>query len=364
MADPQSRSFFAKSVSVHILALAILTTVFSGVYAWRSMRLQSSGPQALPPIEVEAMTVEPKAVPQELDAIGSLSSVNEVTITPEVAGRVISIDFEAGAEVAAGAELLRLYDAPERADLETAKAKLEFARLQFDRAQELAPKGAESRQMLQQRAAELAQGEAAVRLAEARLTQRTIRAPFAGRLGVRRVNLGQYVNAGEPLVTLTALDRLYVNFTLPQQELSKLANGGKVSVRTDAWPERDFEARINAIEPVVAAETRNISVQATLANADGALRPGLYVTAKVILPPRARAILVPVTAVVTGPSGDTAYVVRGGNVEIVPVETGRRFGPHVVVERGLKGGDVVITTGQLRLQPGAAITLATTMAKK
>jgi multidrug efflux system membrane fusion protein len=364
MANPQRRSFFATSISVHILALLIMTTVFSAVYAWRSTTLQSSAPQALPPIEVEAMTVEPEDLPQELDAIGSLSAVNEVTIAPEVAGRVVAINFEAGAEVAKGAELVRLYDAPERADLETAKAKLEFARLQFDRAQDLAPKGAESRQMLQQRAAELAQGEAAVQLAEARLTQRTIRAPFAGRLGVRRVNLGQYVNAGEQLVTLTALDKLYVNFTLPQQELSKLANGGKVSVRTDALPGRDFEARINAIEPVVATETRNISVQATLANADGALRPGLYVTAKVGLPPRVKAILVPVTAVVTGPSGDTAYVVRKGNAEIVMVETGRRVGAHVIVERGLEAGDVVITTGQLRVQPGAAVTLAATKAKE
>lgn len=281
-----------------------------------------------------------------------------MTIAAEVAARVVAIGFESGADVAEGAELVHLFDEPERADLAAAKAKAEFARLQLDRAQSLEPKGAETRAMREQRVAELDAAEAQMQQTEARLVQRSIRAPFAGRLGVRRVNLGQYVNAGDALVTLTALDRLYVNFTLPQQELSKLAAGGAVSVETDAWPAREFKALINAVEPVVASDTRNVFVQATLENRDGALRPGLYVTAKVALPPRPDAILVPATAIVTGPSGDVAYVVRDGKAAIAPVEVGARFGAKVAVERGLAAGDVVITEGQLRVRPGAPVTIA------
>ncbi len=160
---------------------------------------------------------------------------------------------------------------------------------------------------------------------------------------------------GDPIATLVSLDPLYVNFTVPQQELVKLAVGGKVTVRTDAYPDKTFTARINAIAPEVSAETRNVSVQATLANPDELLRPGLHVSASIDMPARQAAIVLPITAVNTSASGDSVFVVRDGKAQPIPVVTGPRVGTRVVVEKGLAAGDVVITSGQVRVQPGSAV---------
>lgn len=340
-----------------VVTAGALAAAFFGVMTWRNARLAAAvSSYAPPPVDVASFVVKAAALPQTIEAIGTLVAVREVTLAPEIAGRIVAIRFEAGADVAAGAPLVELYDAPERADRAAAAARAQFARLQLDRSRQLEPRGAESRQILDQRVAEVAQAEASVQQIDARIAQRSITAPFAGRLGLRRVNLGQYVNAGEPIATLTALDRLHVNFTVPQQDLARLSVGGRVFVRTDAYPSFTFEARINAVEPVVGSDTRNVTVQATLDNPDGMLRPGLYVTAHVELPPRPDAILVPATAAVTSASGDSAYLIRDGKAAVVPVTIGRRVGNDVVVEHGLSPGDVVITMGQLRVQPGAPVT--------
>ena len=172
----------------------------------------------------------------------------------------------------------RLYDAPERADRAAAAARANFARIQLARSSELAPTGAEPREILEQRRAELAQAGAAVSQLDARIAQKRIRAPFAGSIGIRRVNLGQYLNPGDTVATLTDLDQLYVDFNLPQQELGRLSVGQTVRVTSDSWPGRSFTARVNAIEPRIGEDTRNVVVQAVLANPGHVLRPGMYVT--------------------------------------------------------------------------------------
>jgi multidrug efflux system membrane fusion protein len=343
----------------------ILVLVFGGVFLWRSTRqAASANAYAPPPVEVAAEPVRFEPLPQSIEASGSLQAVREVTLAPEVAGRIVAIRFEAGSSVAAGAPIVQLIDAPERADHAAAASRASFARIQYERSRELAPTGAEPRQMLQQREAELAQARAAIQQVDARIVQKTIRAPFAGRIGIRRVNPGQYVNAGDPLATLTALDRLYVNFTVPQQALSRLRTGGTVMVRSDAYPDRSFTARINAIEPMVGQDTRNVSVQATLANPGLILRSGLYVTASIEQPTRPQAIVVPATAIMTSASGDSVLVVRDGKAVPVPVVTGERVGERIVVEQGLKPGDIVVTSGQLRVQPGGSVTIAAAQAPR
>lgn len=343
-----------------LTALVVLVLIFAFVYGWRAFRMWSawSSYAPPPPVEVLAETVKTETLPQSLEATGSLRAVSSVKLSPEVAGRVVAIKFDAGSSVAAGTTLLQLYDAPERADRLAALSRVQFARLQHERSKELAPTGAEPKEMLQQREAELAQAQAAVQQLEARIAQKTIRAPFAGRIGIRQVNLGQYVNAGDVLATLTAEDKLYVDFTIPQQELAKAHVGGNVTVRTDAYPGRTFTAQINAIEPLISADTRNVTVQATLENPENILRPGLFVTASVELPPRAESIVVPATAIQTSASGDSAYLVQEGKAAVVPVVTSERIGNRVVVERGLKAGDTLITSGQLRVQPGAPVVIA------
>ncbi len=254
--------------------------------------------------------------------------------------------------------LVQLDDSTEQADLVAAKAAATFAQLQFVRASELAATGATSRELLQQRQAERDQTAAQVQQLEARIRQKRIRAPFDGELGLRQVDLGQYLNPGDAAVTLTDLDRLYANFDVPQQELARVKVGQTVQVRIDTTGVEPVEATISAIEPQVGRDTRNASIQAEVDNKGRTLQPGMYATVAVALPAEADALTLPVSVVMTSASGDAAAVVRElsperiGKAEIVPIIVGRRIGDQVVIARGLKAGDVVITEGQLRVRPG------------
>lgn len=342
-----------------LIVLLVIAVLFAGLLGWRKARTAPPPQGAPPPTLVSAMTVQPTSVPVWLESVGALEAVNQVTLAPEVAGRVVAIRFEGGARVGKGEVLVQLDDSPERADRAAAQARAEFARVQLDRSHRLQQSGFEARQNIDQRRAEHNALVAAVRQLDARIAQKQVRAPFAGELGLRRVDPGQYVNPGDPVATLTALDRLFVNFTLPQQDLGKLQVGGPVQVSADAFPGRVFQARVNAIEPLVGADTRNVSVQAVMNNPDGLLRPGMYVTTRLVLAPQADALVVPATAIQTSASGDSVVLVRGGKAAPVPVRTGRRVGDKVVVASGLKPGDVVVTDGQLRVQPGAPVKVGT-----
>jgi len=352
-----------------LLTGLLLLAVFAVIFGWRQLRQgPPHGAGASSPLPVQALAVTPRDVPVNLKAVGTVQAVREVTLASETAGRVVAIHFEAGESARRGDTLVQLYDAPERADRAAAKAKADFARIQLARSRDLEPTGAEPRELLEQRRAELQQAEAAVAQLDARIAQKTVRAPFAGRIGIRRVNPGQYLNPGDPIATLAALDWLFVNFTLPQQDLANVRIGAPVRITSDAWPGRSFTARVNAVEPMIGTDTRNLTVQATLANPGEALRPGMYVTAMLELPSLPNGIMVPSTAIQTSASGETVVVVRGpratreGVVAIVPVETGRRIGDDVVVLKGLKAGDVVVQSGQLRLQPGAKVKVVATPA--
>jgi len=354
---PQRR----RQIRQAVIVIGAVAAIFLLLFLWRSWLNSAPPPAAPPPTAVVAAVVSPVDVPDALEAVGSLRAVREVVLAPEVAGRVTAIGFRPGQRVGTGTTLVQLNDGPEKADRAAAAAKAEFARLQLARTRELVPAGAESREMLQQRQAEYDQAAAAVRQIDARLAQKRVAAPFPGEIGLRRINLGQYLNPGDTVATLTSLDPLYVDFTVPQQELSKLTVGGEVQVTSDTWPGRSFVARVTAIEPRVDAESRNVQIQGTLSNSDGALRPGMYVNAALSLPALPGALVVPTTAIMTSAQGDSMVVIRGNNAaregkaEIVSVETGRRFGDSVVVTKGLKAGDVVVTEGQLRVQPGSMV---------
>lgn len=347
-----------------LITVAVLALVLGGLFLWRSVRAGPAQGRQQQAVPVAAMRLTPREMPAALEAVGTLTAVREVTLSPEVAGRVSAIRFAAGSRVGAGALLVQLYDGPERADRRAAQAKAAFAEAQLARSEQLAPTGAESRELLQQRQAERDQAVAAVAQIDARLIQKQVRAPFAGEIGIRRVNLGQYLNPGDAIATLTALDSLYVAFALPQQELARIRPGASVAVTSDAFPGRRFTARVNAVEPQIGADTRNVTVQALLPNPDRALRPGMYVTAALRLPPQEGALVVPTTAIQTSAQGDSVIVIRGrdasksGKAEVVPVELGRRVGNEVIVTRGLKAGDVIVTEGQLRVQPGAEVAVS------
>jgi multidrug efflux system membrane fusion protein len=344
-----------------VVAVVCVAAVVALLWFWRFLRSEGPGWQPPGALDVVAMRVAAEPAPVRLEALGEVRAARQVTLSSEAGGRVSVISFEPGQRVGAGDVLLRLDDAVEQADLAAARANALFARQRLERAAELVVNGAVSRETLQQRQAEHDQAAAQARQLEARIRQKQIRAPFAGELGLRQVDLGQYVNAGERVVTLTDLETLYIHFDVPQQQLARLEIGQTVEVRSDAADAKVLHAHISAIEPQIGRDTRNVTVQATLKNEGRALWPGMYVTAAVVLPSEPGALLTPVSAIMTAPSGDAVAVVRElsadmtGKVEIVPVTTGRRLDDRVVVTRGLHAGDVVVTEGQVRLQPGAAV---------
>nr|WP_239090193.1 efflux RND transporter periplasmic adaptor subunit [Marinomonas ostreistagni] len=309
------------------------------------------------------MQVTPQALPLTLEAIGSLTAVQQVMLSPEMAGRVQAINFESGQSVDQGALLLQLNSAPEQAALASAKANVRFAQSQLQRTEKLNRTGVEPLDALQMRRSTYDQAAAEVTRLEAQLRQKQIVAPFTGELGIRQVNLGQYINPGEAVVSLTALDKLYVEFSIPQQHLAALQQNAEVTLTSDAYPEQTFTAYVNAVEPQVNANTRNIRVQALLDNREQTLRPGMYVNVALAIDTREAAIVVPNTAVQTSAQGHMVTVVRGdnateqGNAEVVPVEVGERIGEQILIRSGLQANDVIVTVGQNRLQPGAEVTV-------
>lgn len=349
----------SSGITVVIIVVIIAAILVSGLWYWRVSRQAPGNWASGGPIDVIATTLKVSTVPVSLEALGELRSVQQVMLSAEVAGRVAEIFFEPGQQVEAGTVLVQLDDGPEQADLVAAKAVAAFAQQQFTRASKLAATGAQSREIMQQRQAERDQTAARVQQLEARIRQKRILSPFDGELGLRHIDLGQYLNPGEAVVSLTDLDKLYVNFDVPQQELVRVRIGQKVEVRVDSAGVMPVQATISAIEPQVGRDTRNASIQAELNNIDRKLNPGMYATVSVVLPPETDALVLPVSAVMTSATGDTVAVIRElsqeniGIAEIVPIVVGRRIGDQVVIAGGLEEGDVVITEGQLRVRPGA-----------
>ncbi|MBV8166424.1 MAG: efflux RND transporter periplasmic adaptor subunit, partial [Alphaproteobacteria bacterium] len=229
-----------------------------------------------PPIPVQASTATARDMPRYLNAVGSLYAVHQVMVAPEVGGRVTDIFFQAGASVQAGDPLIQLNDKPEQGDLASFRAQARIAELNLGRSRELASRQFSPQATVDQNQAALDQAKAGIARTQAVIAQKLIRAPFGGQLGIRQTEVGQFLNAGGAVVTLTDLDTLYANFTLPVQSRSQLTVGQSVQIKVDAFPGRSFEAKLTTIEPQVSADTRTIKLQATLANAEHLLMPGMF----------------------------------------------------------------------------------------
>lgn len=323
-----------------------------------------------PPVPVATAAAISGALPRYIDAIGTLEAVQQVVVSPEVGGRVVSLHFDSGATVRTGVALVQLNDAPERGDLDRFRAMTEFARRELDRMESITDRRAISQTAVDEAKRRLDEARAEITRTEALIAQKLIRAPFAGVLGVRKVNVGEYLQPGQSIVTLTNLDKLYANFTVPEQVLGQLSNRQSVDVTADAFPEQPFRATISTIEPQVAVETRTLAVQATLANQEHLLRPGMFVAVRVILPPEHDVITVPETAVDKTIYGDSVFVVHqttaaaldrpSYTAERVFVKTGRSVDGRIVIREGLAPGDRIITAGQVNLNSGMPVSLSPT----
>jgi membrane fusion protein, multidrug efflux system len=353
------------------LATLVVAVVLGGLYGFARFRENAIAEffagNKPPPVPVAAAEARREDVPQYLDGIGTLAAMREVTVAPEVGGRVNEIFFEAGARVQAGAPLVQLNDRTERADLAALRAQARLAELNLARSRELLERQAAARATVDQQQAQLDEVKANVEKIEAQIGYKLINAPFDGVLGIRQIDIGQFLAAGDPVVTLTDLSRLYVNFSLPEQTRSRIEVGQPAEITTDAFPDRVFEARITAIEPQVSAETRAIRVQATMDNPGQRLLPGMFANVRVVMPALAGAITIPETAVDFTLYGDSVFALReetapeGGAVlkaVRTPIRTGDRFAGRVVVVSGLAEGDRVAASGQIKLSSGAAVTIS------
>jgi len=323
------------------------------------------------PTEVSSIKATEEVWQDRRHAVGSLAAVQGVTVCNELAGTIQKVAFESGDLVKEGDLLVQLNVTADEAQLRGLQAAATLARINFERAQELRRNNTNSQADIDAAQAQCQQSQAAVDDLQATVAKKVIKAPFAGRLGIRQVNLGQYLAAGTQIVSLQALDPLYVNFSLPQQALVDLKIGLAVEVRIDAYPTEVFEGTINAINVKVDDATRNVQVQATLSNAKSKLTPGMFAGVDVVLPLKSRFITLPQPAIVYNPYGNTVYVVEkskgdSGADSVVArqrvVQLGETRGDQVAVLKGVQPGDEVMTSGQLKLRNGAAIAINNTVA--
>lgn len=361
-----------------VIVLITMGLIAGGLYGYQQFGKMMMGkfftamanPPPAPVAVAEAVAL---AVPRTLEGIGTIEAVRQVTISPEVSGRITQIQFEAGDVVVKDNVLASMNNDQESADLAIYEAQAKLAELNLNRSSKLIDVAA-PRSTVDQFRASLDEAKGAIARTQALIAKKSITAPFDGVLGIRQIDLGQYVNPGEPIVTLTDLSELFVNFTLPEQTLSDVKVGQVVSLVVDAYPNTIFKAEINAIEPQVGEETRTVKIQAKMDNPNNVLSPGMFAKVTVSLPAGAVASIVPETAIDFTIYGDSIYVLRVPEdatkqkneqgealykADRVYVKTGARFDNKVaIVDGSIKAGDKVVASGQLKVMPGAIVKIA------
>jgi len=320
-----------------------------------------------PPASVSIAEAKSEVIPNLLIAVGDLAAVHQVNVTSDVNGRITDIMFTAGASVKEGTPLVQLYDAPDQGDLASFKAQATVAQLSLDRAKQLAARQFGPQATVDQAQSAFDQASAGIAKSQAIISQKLVRAPFDGELGVRKVEVGQYLTAGTQIVSLTDLSVLYANFTVTEKDSAQLKVGQTVRVVVDAYPGRNFEGKITTIEPQIATDTRNIRVQATIDNPERILKPGMFTTTTVVLPEKQPVVTIPETAVDYTLYGDSVYLLTEKKEEACKtsltvvrtfVQAGKRIEGRAEILKGLKPGDRVVAVGQLKLQSGAAVTIS------
>ncbi|MEN1926647.1 efflux RND transporter periplasmic adaptor subunit [Luteimonas qiangzhengi] len=355
--------------------LLITVLVFGGVFAiWGVMRMMMNNffddmPQ--PPVSVATFDVRAEQWSGSLEAVGTLVAINGTDVTTEAGGVVQRIAFEPGQPVKAGSLLVELTSDAELATLEALDASANLARVQAERWRALGADQLVSQAEVEERTTQAATARAQAESQRALIAQKRIRAPFDGVLGIRRVDLGEYLAPGAPIVSLQSLDPIFLDFSLPEQELANVREGLTVRARLDSIGGREFEGRVTAIEPAVDRDTRNFRVQATFENPDHLLRPGSFAKVEFEVGDEQDVVVIPQTAVAFNPYGNVVYVVMPGEGDAQAddaegdnliarqrfITTGPTRGDMIVVTRGLAPGETVVDGGLLRLRNDAAVVI-------
>jgi multidrug efflux system membrane fusion protein len=353
-----------------IVAAVMATVIVGAAYFdhWRAGFIKGILSQPHPPTPVSIAVAKSEVIPNLLTAVGDLAAVHQVNVTSDVGGRVTDIMFDAGSTVKAGTPLVQLFDGPEQGDLASFKAQAVMGKLALERAKQLAARQFGPQATVDQAQSTFDQANAGISKTEAIISQKLVRAPFDGQLGVRHVEVGQFLTAGTQIVSLTDLSTLYANFTVTEKDSGQLKTGQTVRIAVDAYPKQPFEGKITTVEPQISTDTRNIHVQATIANPDHILKPGMFATITVVLPDKPPVITVPETAVDYTLYGDSVFLITekkedDGKTTLSAVrtfvQTGNRIEGRAEIVKGLKAGDRVVAVGQLKLQSGAAVTIST-----
>ncbi|MGH8316514.1 MAG: efflux RND transporter periplasmic adaptor subunit [Steroidobacteraceae bacterium] len=348
------------------IVLFLVVILVGGAIAWnltkayfirKAMAQNASLPQTVSTASAQYSEWQPQVA-----AVGSLRAVHGVEVTTEVAGLVRDVDFKSGSDARAGQVLLQLNADPDIAQQRALTAEANLAALVYHRDLIQYEAQAISRSQLDTDSANLKSTREQEASQAALVAKKTIRAPFSGRLGITTVNPGQYLNPGDPIVTLESADPIYVDFRLPQDELARVAVGQTVHVTADAFPGSEFQGEITSIDPLVDSSTRNFQAEATIRNPGHKLLPGMFVRTTIDAGAQQRYITLPLTAVTYNPYGDTVYLVRnpakpGGHAtaELTFVTLGPSRGDQVAVIKGLKVGDVVVSSGQMKIRNGTQL---------
>lgn len=351
------------------LMLLIVGLLFGGIFGFQAFKARMikkvMASMGAPTQTVSTIEAGYKDWQPRLEAVGSLQAARGTDIAPEVSGIVSGIHFHSGDVVKAGDLLLQLDSDADEAKLHALEATADLAQKTYERDRKQLQENAISRAAVDEATANLKSAQAQVRQQRALIEKKSIRAPFAGRLGIREVDLGQYLNPGTKIVTLQALDPICVDFFLPQKSVGRIAIDQGVSVKTDAFPGQTFRGTVSAIDPKVDASTRNVKVRAKIPNPKGSLLPGMFAAVTVEVGRPQRYITLPQTAITFNPYGNTVFLVeeRGKAADGAPtlfaqqkfVTTGETRGDQIAVLEGVSAGDVVVTSGQMKLRNGTPI---------
>jgi membrane fusion protein (multidrug efflux system) len=352
-----------------VIMLALVAVVLGGIFGFQvfktAMIKKFMASMGSPPQTVSASKATTSDWQSKIEAVGSLRAVKGADLSLEVSGVVDAISFNSGDDVAEGAQLLKLRADDDAAKLVSLQATAELSQINYDRDQKQFKIQAVSQATLDTDAANLKNAKAQVAQQQAMLDKKVLRAPLAGHLGIRAVDLGQYLAAGTPIVTLQALDPIFADFFVPQQSVDQVKLGQTVAVKIDAYKDQSFAGEIAAINPRVDANSRNVQVRATLKNADHKLIPGMYATIDIATGAPQSYVTLPQTAITYNPYGDTVYIVDSktagadGKQQMVArqtfVTTGATRGDQVAILKGVNEGDMVVTSGQIKLHNGSTV---------
>lgn len=352
-----------------IITLLLIAAVLGGLgflkYRQVEAAMAANANFQIPPTSVTTVTAKREVWPSTLSVIGTAAAIEGVTVSADLPGTVDKIHFESGQSVHEGDALVELDIRQEKAQLANMEAQRDWARVQFDRAQQLVKAGVISKSEFDNAASQQKATEAQVNDVKAAIARKTIRAPFSGILGLRQISLGQYLAAGQAIVSLQSLNPIYVNFGVPQQDTSKVKIGHSLRVTNDDLPGVLFSGKVTALDSVINEQTRNIQIQATLQNPGGKLRPGMYVQVELPLGDARNVIPLPASAINYAPYGDSVFVVtdikddktgktyRGVRQQLIKIEGSR--GDQVAVVSGINPGDEIVSAGVFRLRNASPV---------